>query len=555
MPLITILRSIAARNLRRIALMAVVAGLSNAAVLALINMAADRQSSSSGDDGGGGTVILALGFVGVVLMYTFSQRFLMFEAAREVEGLIHRIRTRLIEAVRHSELADIEHIGRTRIYNGLSKEIQTLAQSSATLALIFQMSMLVLFTMAYLAFLSMTAFLLAVGFIGVAIVLYLGRARHASKAVQEATEAEYGLDVLVTGILDGFKEVKLNARRSGELVEDLVKASLQASDQRVKAHLGFAQNLIFSQNIFFLLLGTMVFVVPALSSATAYSDTLLKTTTVILFVIGPLGGLVGSVPIVANANTAAAHLLELERLLEESAGPKEDWDGQAAGPAPSFQQIELRGVTFHFEETAGQYAFQVGPVDLTIRAGETIFISGGNGSGKSTLLRLLTALYLPQQGTISVDGRPVTHANAVSYRALFSAVFSDFHLFKRTYGVDPDAVEEVDELLRLFEIDTKTGIAGDAFTTVDLSAGQRKRLALIVAVLERRPICILDEWAADQDPHFRQKFYDELLRMLKDRGITVIAVTHDDRYYDRADRRLHMEEGRIVSVGPENAHA
>lgn len=555
MPLITILRSIAARNLRRIALMAVVAGLSNAAVLALINMAADRQSSSSGDDGGGGTVILALGFVGVVLMYTFSQRFLMFEAAREVEGLIHRIRTRLIEAVRHSELADIEHIGRTRIYNGLSKEIQTLAQSSATLALIFQMSMLVLFTMAYLAFLSMTAFLLAVGFIGVAIVLYLGRARHASKAVQEATEAEYGLDVLVTGILDGFKEVKLNARRSGELVEDLVKASLQASDQRVKAHLGFAQNLIFSQNIFFLLLGTMVFVVPALSSATAYSDTLLKTTTVILFVIGPLGGLVGSVPIVANANTAAAHLLELERLLEESAGPKEDWDGQAAGPAPSFQQIELRGVTFHFEETPGQYAFQVGPVDLTIRAGETIFISGGNGSGKSTLLRLLTALYLPQQGTISVDGRPVTHANAVSYRALFSAVFSDFHLFKRTYGVDPDAVEEVDELLRLFEIDTKTGIAGDAFTTVDLSAGQRKRLALIVAVLERRPICILDEWAADQDPHFRQKFYDELLRMLKDRGITVIAVTHDDRYYDRADRRLHMEEGRIVSVGPENAHA
>ncbi|TSD83433.1 cyclic peptide export ABC transporter [Mycobacterium sp. KBS0706] len=555
MPLITILRSIAARNLRRIALMAVVAGLSNAAVLALINMAADRQSSSTDGGGSGSTVVLALMFVGVVLMYTFSQRFLMFEAAREVESLIHRIRTRLIEAVRHSELADIEHIGRTRIYNGLSKEIQTLAQSSATLALIFQMSMLVLFTMAYLAFLSMTAFLLAIGFIGVAIVLYLGRAKHASKAVQEATEAEYGLDVLVTGILEGFKEVKLNARRSGELLEDLVKASRQASDQRIKAHLGFAQNLIFSQNIFFLLLGTMVFVVPALSSATAYSDTLLKTTTVILFVIGPLGGLVGSVPILANANTAAAHLLELERLLEESAGPKEDWDGQAAGPAPSFQRIELRGVTFHFEETPGQYAFQVGPVDLTIQAGETIFISGGNGSGKSTLLRLLTALYLPQLGTISVDGRPVTHANAASYRALFSAVFSDFHLFKRTYGVDPEAVAEVDELLRLFEIDAKTGVAGDAFTTVDLSAGQRKRLALIVAVLERRPICILDEWAADQDPHFRQKFYDELLRMLKDRAITVIAVTHDDRYYDRADRRLHMEEGRIVSVGPENVDA
>ena len=180
-------------------------------------------------------------------------------------------------------------------------------------------------------------------------------------------------------------------------------------------------------------------------------------------------------------------------------------------------------------------------------AGETVIISGGNGSGKSTLLRLLTALYSPQAGEILLDGRLSVPGDADSYRSLFSAVFSDYHLFKRLYGIMPEALEEAPDLLHRFEVDDKTSVVGGAFTTIDLSAGQRKRLALIVAILETRPICVLDEWAADQDPIFRRKFYTELLAMLKQRGVTVIAVSHDERYFDCADRRLHMEEGKFVS--------
>ncbi len=195
----------------------------------------------------------------------------------------------------------------------------------------------------------------------------------------------------------------------------------------------------------------------------------------------------------------------------------------------------------------------MGPINLTLRAGENVFISGGNGSGKSTLLRLLTTLYWPEAGSISVDGTIVTHENVDAYRALFSSVFSDFHLFKRLYGVEPSAMAEALELLGTFEVADKTRLHEDAFTTIDLSDGQRKRLALIVAMLENRPICILDEWAADQDPAFRRKFYGELLEALRARNVTVISVTHDDRYYGRADRRLHMEEGKLVAVAPEAA--
>jgi len=549
MHLLTLLRTIDTLNLRRIAGMAVVAALSNAFVLALINSAANL-GNSHGDQ----RVRLALMFAIVVVIFTISQQYLMIGAAKEVQGMIHRIRSRMIEAVRQSELPDIESIGSTRILNGTSKEIQTIAQASNIFAVTFQMALLVVFTTIYLMSLSMTAFLLAVGFMSLAITLYLGRAKRMTVAIQEAASTEYGLHEQLTSMLDGFKEIKLNNGRSQALGKHVVASSSHAAVERARADTEYARNYIFAQNIFFLLLGTMVFIVPVLSEATAYNDTLLKTTTAVLFVMGPISCVVGAMPILANANNSAAHIIELERLLVHVSAPSRDREAPDFPPPTSFSEIEFRNIKFHFEDTKAKELFQVGPVNLKLRAGELVFISGGNGSGKSTFLRLLTALYWPQAGTILVDGRPVTHSNVESYRALFSAVFSDYHLFKQLYGIEPAAAAEASELLRLFEIKDKTNVQDAEFTTIDLSAGQRKRLALIVAMLEHRPICVLDEWAADQDPIFRRKFYSELVGMLKARGITVIAVSHDDRYYDCAERRLHMEEGKVFE-GQESAHA
>jgi putative ATP-binding cassette transporter len=73
-------------------------------------------------------------------------------------------------------------------------------------------------------------------------------------------------------------------------------------------------------------------------------------------------------------------------------------------------------------------------------------------------------------------------------------------------------------------------------STTRLSAGQRRRLALLQVFLDRRPVVALDEWAAEQDPIFRRVFYTELLPELQRRGATVVAITHDDRYFHIADR-------------------
>jgi putative ATP-binding cassette transporter len=189
-------------------------------------------------------------------------------------------------------------------------------------------------------------------------------------------------------------------------------------------------------------------------------------------------------------------------------------------------------------------------VDFTLRAGELVFIMGGNGSGKSTLVKLLSGLYTQDSGEIILDGKLIDSTNRDHYRGLITAIFSDYHLFHRLYGVpDPD-LAEVERLLTEYKLQEKTHLTDGEFQTLNLSAGQRKRLALIVSLLEKRPILLLDEWAADQDPEFRHKFYHEILPALKSAGKTLVVVTHDERYIDELHlpaRRIQMDEGRIVS--------
>ena len=210
--------------------------------------------------------------------------------------------------------------------------------------------------------------------------------------------------------------------------------------------------------------------------------------------------------------------------------------------------IEAKDIAFRYVAQGSDEAFHIGPVSLAARAGEILFIVGGNGSGKSTLLKVLTGLYPPGSGSLLVDGIRVGGNNVQAYREMISTVFSDFHLFKEVYGLGDLDDDTVGRLIRSMQLDGKTGFSEGHFTKLSLSTGQRKRLALIVTLLEDRPIYAFDEWAADQDPEFRRFFYEELIQDLKRRGKTVLVVTHDDRYFRCADRVATMEYGALRSV-------
>ena len=274
--------------------------------------------------------------------------------------------------------------------------------------------------------------------------------------------------------------------------------------------------------------------------------------TVILFMLGAIFGAVGSVPALTTANASAEKITsveaEIDALLARSAR-RQTRAGNVDSvwvtmPKPS-QSIVMNGVTFTHRDQHAEHGFVVGPIDLKINIGEITFITGGNGSGKSTLIKLLTALYPPQAGVILLDGQPIAPHNEQAYRDLFGTVFSDYHLFSRGYGMPVPTAAVIEERLEYYGLTGKTQFSDGCFWNNGLSSGQRRRLALLIARLQDKQIYVLDEWAADQDPHFRAKFYHEILPEMKSEGKTIIAVTHDDRFFSVCDKHIHIEGGRI----------
>jgi putative ATP-binding cassette transporter len=317
-----------------------------------------------------------------------------------------------------------------------------------------------------------------------------------------------------------------------------------AANIKIRTQAETFKMIVNSQISMYVLLGAVVFVAPTFSDSLGGAS-ISKATTALLFVVGACFGLVQSIPILLNANAAASRIEELETTLR-AAGSTE---AKEIAIPKRFEKIEIRDLTFRYVDKFSDAAFKIGPIDFTLNPGELVFITGGNGSGKSTFLRVLSGLYPPNSGEITLDGERVDDHNRDTYRALMSAIFFDYHLFHRLYGIPEGGASELERLLAQFRLSDKTGLVDGEFRTLDLSGGQRRRLALIVSLLEKRPILLLDEWTAEQDPEFRRKFYDELLPDLMGAGATIVVITHDDRYLDELTlraRRVRMDEGRIV---------
>jgi putative ATP-binding cassette transporter len=274
-----------------------------------------------------------------------------------------------------------------------------------------------------------------------------------------------------------------------------------------------------------------------------------KSITALLFMVGACFHLVQSIPVLSNADAAAERLETLEH--EVTVGIRSP--ATAPGPAAvAFKSIELRQVVFRYFDKSTEATFTLGPLDFALAPGDVVFVVGGNGSGKSTFMKLLAGLYVPDEGDITLDGNPVGDANRNDYRALMAAIFSDYHLFPELFGIRNAGVEEIARRLGDLELARKTSVHDGVFQTIELSAGQRRRLALLVSLLEHRPILLLDEVTSDQDPDFRRKFYLELLPGLVQAGITIVVVTHDDRYLNDLTfpiRKLRMEDGRLIGEG------
>ena len=521
-------------SLPKLLVMSGLGGISTAAILGAIN-----SGLQSGSTLWGATV-----FVIALVLFIKTQSYVTITTTAEIESIIHKIRIRLMDQIRHSELLSIEAIGRARIVAAITSDTAILTQASNMLAFTVQGAVLIVFVAIYVAFLSLAAIVTTIVIVSVAATIFHHKNRLLVSEKQRAAEWERRLFDRLIDFLDGFKEVRLNRPRSADLFDDAIDVSRTAANIKIKTQAETFKMIVTSQISMYVLLGAVVFVAPQFSEALG-GAALTKTTTALMFIVGACFGLVQSIPVLLNANAAADRIVQLEAAMRATA----KIEAREIPIAKAFNKIEMRKIMFRYVDRFSEAAFQIGPIDFTLRPGELVFITGGNGSGKSTLLRVLSGLYPPDSGEITLDGKRIDQYSRDEYRALMSAIFFDYHLFRRLYGIRDPEPGEIDRLLTLFRLADKTGLTDGEFRTLELSGGQRRRLALIVSLLEKRPILLLDEWTAEQDPEFRRKFYEELLPDLMRAGATVVVITHDDRYLDELNlpaRRIRMDEGRIV---------
>ena len=521
----------------KLIVLTVVSGIANAMNLAVINAAVDALR-------GGGPPWEYFAWFGLSIgLFVYSFRYILYESTRITEDAICSVRLRLADKIRRSDLLALESIGAGDIHARIGRDTAAIAQAARPLFAAAQGVVMILFTLGYIALVSRVAVVLCLLLIAAGGVKWLRDRKVYERGLQDASTHEDELSESLNGLLLGFKELRINQQKSDDVFDEFQRTATRVREVRTRVMVLFSNNLIFVEMFFVLLLGAVAFVLPVL--ATAFTSSATKIVAAILFFFGPLTNVVMLFPMLAQVNVTVDNLERLEATLDENLARSPERLPPSPVDLSTFGAIRLEGVHFAYKDSDGSVTFQVGPIDGEVKRGEVLFLIGGNGSGKTTFLKLLTALYWPSQGRICVDGVEIGPTTAQSYRGLFSAIFSDFHLFEKLHGLSKVAPERVSALLEVMGLSKKTALDRGRFTTTHLSTGQRKRLALVVACLEEKLVYVFDEVAADQDAHFRGYFYETLLPELKGKGKTVVVVTHDERYFHVADRVLGMDYGKL----------
>lgn len=513
-------------------------GLANVAFLALINALLDDPAQRPS--------WLLWGFVGLCVLLPVS-RFVSGALLLQVTSRTgFELRTRLGRKILASPLSRLEELGPHRLLATMTEDIPRIITAVVSYPNLIMQLFIVVGCLAYLAWLSPAALGGVLAIMTVGILTHQLPAAAANRLLSSGREDWDILTKSIRGIIEGTKELKLNQSRRREFFAgsfDPAARSVQKKSAVGRTILHAAA--CWGHVLFFIVIGVTLFYGPSVAGVDR--KVLTGFTLVILYMITPIESILSAIPELVTAAVSVRKIetlgLSLETELDESDVPVR------ALPEPG--RIELEDVRHVYSRPGSDETFELGPVNLTVQPGELLFLTGGNGSGKTTLAKLLCGLYAPDSGEMRFDGQVVDPGTREAYRQNFSAVFADFFVFESLLGLNGTADAEVDEkaagYLSKLRLDGVLTVRDGAFSRIEVSQGQRKRLALVTSYLEDRPIYLFDEWAADQDVDFREFFYRQLLPELKARGKTAIVISHDDRYYGVADRVIKMDFGRIAA--------
>jgi putative ATP-binding cassette transporter len=436
-------------------------------------------------------------------------------------------------------------IGSAKVHSALAEHSANVAQFFMSLPGIVTNSVIIIGCMVYMALLSWKIFLAAVVMIGLGSLVYHLVHLQAMKFLGQASKEQDHLFAHFRALTDGAKELRLNADKRERFNNEVLGDSIETV--RRNRTIGMSIFLIstsWGSFLVYAFIGLVLFVL--VGDIPERTRVMTGFALIFMYMVVPLEVLLLNIPRINLARVAAERIEEITQdiSVSDSAEAK-----SSSSPPSEFGSLELRGVTHRYYHEQSDEVFELGPLDLEFSPGSVTFLVGGNGSGKTTLAKLLVGLYAPESGEVSLDGERIEDHNRDRYRQLFSAIFSDFHLFERLLELEGSDLDKAgNRLLKRLHLQHKVNVIDGAFTTQALSQGQRKRLALVAACLEDRPFLVFDEWAADQDPVFKEVFYRELLPELKAQGKAVLVISHDDRYFHLGDRLLKLEDGKLWKV-------
>jgi putative pyoverdin transport system ATP-binding/permease protein len=514
------------------AIASLVSGFGSAAMVALINQA---LGASSDELGRLGMQFLMLGVAVAVLRLVSQTAFMHLGQLAKATVRLHTIRH-----IANASYPHLERQGAARPLGILTGDLDTLVVFFLNLPTIVMQGAVIAGCLAYLGWLSWQILLFALMSIGVGALGYLLVNSRALALLRASREREDQLIQQFRALFEGAKELKLHRLRRESFVGDNLSPHIESVRvQRTRGYVLYSAASSWGNLVLFAFVGVTLFVLARLYEVDR--QVMSGYAMTFLYMILPIEALLGALPSLGLARVALERIARLETQLPlEPSGDPVARNG--------LRSIELRAVSHRYFREKENGFFKLGPVTLTFTPGEITYLIGGNGSGKTTLAKLLVGLYESEEGSVSLNGLEVDGAGRDAYRQHFSTVFSDFFLFDSLLGVMPEHLEaQARVLLHELQLEHKVSIENGAFTTLNLSQGQRKRLALLVALLEDRPFYVFDEWAADQDPAFKDVFYRRLLPDLKARGKAVLVITHDDRYFGLADRWIKLEAGQVVA--------
>ncbi len=413
-------------------------------------------------------------------------------------------------------------------------EIATLAVTLVTSIITIVASFFYLASISVLATISVLAIIAVVG------VIYAYFDGRAINFFEQSRETESVFIEKIEGLIRGFKDISLQNKKKSEYISEVVDVNKDFMSHNVNAFKLFVNAFLLGESFFIIVLGLVAFGFALIFNDSASIFVSMQFVIVLIYLLNPINGILNSIPRIARVRVS---INKIQKITEQLITNEVNVDCELKCITDKAIENLLIENTEYMYKSDDSEAFKVGPINLEVSRGEILFIIGGNGSGKSTLIHLITGLFNSSKGRVLVDGDEIV----ASLRGeLISAVFADSYLFSRIYNADLDGKEEmINEYLKEFHLDEKVAIEDGKFTVTKLSTGQKKRLHLLRVILEDKPIIIFDELAADQDPQFRKFFYRDLLPRLKDKGKIIVAVTHDDHYFDIADKVVKMNFGKI----------